>query len=67
MKSWSTLFDGESWKHYNMVPSLFSMELRNVRLELCTNEFNPFRSFDALFSYYPVILMVYISCHHKCG
>jgi hypothetical protein len=35
------------------------MELRNVRLELCTDEINPFRSFVTSYSCWQVILMVY--------
>jgi len=37
----------------------FSVELRNMRLGLCTDEFNPFRSFAAPYSCLPVILTVY--------
>jgi len=51
--------DGEAWKHFNSVHPHFSAESRNVRLRLCTNRFNPFGSFAALYSYWPVILMVY--------
>jgi len=51
--------DSEAWKHFNSVHSHFSVESRNVRLELCTNGFNPFGSFVAPYSYWLVILMVY--------
>jgi len=51
--------DGEAWKHFNSVHPHFSAELRNVRLRLCTDGFNPFRSFAAHYSYFPVILTVY--------
>jgi hypothetical protein len=37
----------------------FSVESRNARLELCTDRFNPFGSFGALYSCWLVILMVY--------
>jgi len=51
--------DGEAWKHFNSMHPQFSAESRNVRLGLCTNGFNPFRSFAASYSYWPVILTVY--------
>jgi hypothetical protein len=51
--------DDEAWKHFNSVHPHFSAESRNVRLGLCTNRFNPFRSFGAPYSYWPVILTVY--------
>ena len=37
----------------------FSAESRNVRLGLCTDECNPFRSFAAPYSCWPVILTIY--------
>jgi hypothetical protein len=37
----------------------FSAESRNVRLGLCTDGFNPFGSFAAPYSCWPVILTVY--------
>jgi len=37
----------------------FSAESRNMRLGLCTEKFNPFGSFVAPYSCWPVILMVY--------
>jgi hypothetical protein len=42
-------FDGEVWKHFNSVHPHFSTESRNMRLGICTNEFNSFRSFVALY------------------
>jgi hypothetical protein len=51
--------DGEVWKHFNSVHPHFSTKSRNVRLGLCTNGFNPFRSFAAPYSCWPVILTVY--------
>jgi len=53
------LSDGEAWKHFNSVHPHFSAESRNVRLGLCTDGFNPFGSFAALYSCWPVILTVY--------
>jgi len=51
--------DGEAWKHFNSVHPHFSVESRNVRLGLCTDGFNPFGSFAAPYSCWPVILTVY--------
>jgi hypothetical protein len=51
--------DGEAWKLFNSVHPQFSAESRNVRLGLCTDRFNPFGSFAAPYSYWPVILTVY--------
>jgi len=51
--------DGEAWKLFNSVHPHFSVESRNVRLGLCTDGFNPFRSFVAPYSCWPVILTVY--------
>jgi len=52
-------FDGEAWKHFNSVHPHFLAESRNVHLGLCTNGFNPFGSFAAPYSCWPVILTVY--------
>jgi len=41
------------------VHSHCSVESRYVHLELCIDEFNPFRSFAASYSFWPVILTVY--------
>jgi len=51
--------DGKAWKHFNSVHPHFSAESRNVHLGLCTNGFNPFGSFAAPYSCWPVILTVY--------
>jgi hypothetical protein len=53
------LFEGEAWKHFNSVHPHFSPESRNVCLGLCTDEFNPFESFAAFYSCWPIILTVY--------
>jgi hypothetical protein len=52
-------FDGEARKHFNSVHPHFSAESRNMRPGLCTNRFNPFESFAASYSCWPVILTVY--------
>jgi len=49
----------EAWKHFNSVHPHFSAESRNVHLGLCTDGFNPFGSFAAPYSCWPVILTVY--------
>jgi hypothetical protein len=51
--------NGEAWKHFNNVHPHFSAESRNVHLGLCTDGFNPFGSFAAPYSCWPVILTVY--------
>jgi len=51
--------DSEAWKHFNSVHPPFSAESRNVRLGLYTDGFNPFGSFAAPYSCWPVILTVY--------
>ena len=51
--------DGEAWKRFNSVHPHFSIESRNVRLGLCIDGFNPFGSFAAPYSCWPVILIVY--------
>jgi hypothetical protein len=51
--------DDKAWKHFNSVHPYFSVESRNVHLGLCTDRFNPFVSFAAPYSCWPVILTVY--------
>ena len=51
--------DGKAWKCFNSVHPDFSAESRNVRLGLCIDGFNPFRSFAAFYSCWLVILTVY--------
>jgi len=51
--------DGEAWKHFNSVHPYFSDESRKVCIGLCTDGFNPFGSFAAPYSCWPVILIVY--------
>jgi len=53
------LSDGEAWKHFNNVHPYYSAESRNVRLGLRTDGFNPFGSFAAPYSCWPVILTVF--------
>jgi hypothetical protein len=51
--------DSEVWKHFHNMHPYFSDESKNMHLELCINRFNPFGSFAAPYSCWPVILMVY--------
>jgi hypothetical protein len=51
--------NGEAWKNFNSVHPHFLAESRNMHLGLCTDGFNPFGSFAAPYSCWPVILMVY--------
>jgi hypothetical protein len=51
--------NGESWKYFNNVRPRSSMESRNMRFGLCTDGFNPSRSFAAPYFYWLVILTVY--------
>ena len=48
-------FDSEAWKRFNIVHPHFSAESRNVHLGLCTDGFNPFGSFAAPYSCWPVL------------
>ncbi|RDY01445.1 hypothetical protein CR513_15216, partial [Mucuna pruriens] len=38
--------DGESWKHLDKLHPKFSQDLRNVRLGLCVDDFNPFGQYE---------------------
>jgi len=51
--------NSEVWKNFNNVHSHFSVESRNIRLELCTNGFNLLRLFAAPYSCLLVILIFY--------
>ena len=51
--------NSKAWKHFKSVHPHFSTESRNVHLGLCTNRFNPFGSFTAPYSCWPIILTVY--------
>jgi hypothetical protein len=53
------LSDGEAWKHFNRVHPQFSRVPRNVYRGLCTDGFQPFGSFVAPYSCWPVILIIY--------
>jgi len=42
------------------------VESRNLRLRLYTNRFNPFRSFDAFYSCWPMMLTIYNLSSRMC-
>jgi len=43
-------FDAEALEYFNRLYSQFLMELSNMHLGLCTDEFNSFRLFTAFYS-----------------
>ncbi|GKC60371.1 putative transposase-associated domain-containing protein, partial [Tanacetum coccineum] len=51
--------DGKAWKHFDSTHSTFSKEIRNVRLGLCTDGFNPNNSNSNPYSLWPVFLTIY--------
>lgn len=44
----------EAWKHFNCTYSEFAVESRNIRLELCTNRFQPFGQLEKQYLCWPV-------------
>jgi hypothetical protein len=53
------LSNSEACKHFNNEHPYFSAKLRNMHLGLCTNRFNPFKTFSSPYFCWLVILMVY--------
>ena len=51
--------DSEAWQHFNATHPDFAAEIRNVRLGLCTDGFNPFGCSGRQYSSWPVILTPY--------
>ncbi|KAM3397863.1 hypothetical protein P3S68_001377 [Capsicum galapagoense] len=51
--------DSEAWKHFNESHPFFAAELRNVRLGLCTDGFQPFSQSGRKYSSWPVIFTPY--------
>ncbi|GJW51079.1 uncharacterized protein Tco_0092430 [Tanacetum coccineum] len=51
--------DGKAWKHFDSTHPTFSKEIRNVRLGLCTDGFNPNNSNSNPYSLWPVFLTIY--------
>ena len=51
--------DSEQWKEFDLQRFDFAVELRNVRLGLATDGFNPFGNMNNNYSMWPVILTLY--------
>ena len=51
--------DGEAWKHIDREFPHFASEVRNVRLGLSSDGFNPFGTMSLSYSIWPVILVPY--------
>ncbi|XP_031116582.1 uncharacterized protein LOC116020237 [Ipomoea triloba] len=51
--------DSLAWKHFNRIYPDFASEIRNVRLGLCTDGFQPFGQSGQQYSSWPVILTTY--------
>ncbi|KAL9679793.1 hypothetical protein QQ045_017662 [Rhodiola kirilowii] len=51
--------DGEAWKNFNKEFSEFAHEIRNVRIGLSTDGFNPFGVLGLSHSTWPIIVMPY--------
>lgn len=51
--------DARAWKHFDATHINFSQDPRNVRIGLCSDGFNPFRSMNVNHSTWPVVLCVY--------
>ncbi|KAL4306535.1 hypothetical protein AHAS_Ahas16G0188000 [Arachis hypogaea] len=51
--------DGQAWKNLDTRYPNFSKELRNLRLGLASDGFNPFRTMNVSHSTWPIVLMVY--------
>ncbi|CAA0819152.1 Unknown protein, partial [Striga hermonthica] len=48
--------DSLAWKHFNNTHTEFAKEIRNVRLSLSTDGFQPFAQYGAQYSCWPVIV-----------
>ncbi|KAL6134408.1 hypothetical protein ACLB2K_066639 [Fragaria x ananassa] len=53
------LADSLAWKDFDEKNTIFSEDIRNVRLKLASDGFNPFRSMNIVHSTWPVILVPY--------
>lgn len=51
--------DGEAWKEFDKCHPEFAVEVRNIRLGLASDRFNPFRTMNVNYSTWPVVLMPY--------
>ncbi|VFQ76380.1 unnamed protein product [Cuscuta campestris] len=51
--------DSEAWKQFNLSNPTFASEVRNVRLGLCTDGFQPFGQSGSQYSCWPVMVTPY--------
>ncbi|CAL2256115.1 unnamed protein product [Prunus armeniaca] len=51
--------DSEAWKSLDRIHESFGNELRNVRLGLATDGFNPFDNMSVKYSLWPILLFLY--------
>ncbi|XP_025616786.1 uncharacterized protein [Arachis hypogaea] len=51
--------DGQAWKNFDSRYPNFSKELRNLRLGLASDDFNPFQTMNVAHNTWPIVLMVY--------
>ncbi|CAM8906749.1 unnamed protein product [Rhodiola kirilowii] len=58
--------NGDSWKNFDKEFPEFASEIRNVRLGLATNGFNPFEASDLSHSTWPIVLIPYNLPPHIC-
>ncbi|CAM8951129.1 unnamed protein product [Rhodiola kirilowii] len=58
--------DGEAWKAFDEEFPQFASEMRNVRLGLATDGFNPFGASGLSHSTWPIVLMSYNLPPHMC-
>ena len=58
--------DSEAWKHLDRVDSSFASDLRNIRLGLATDGFNPFGNLSNPYSIWPVFVVPYNLPPWKC-
>lgn len=58
--------DAKAWKEFAKVHKSFSKDLRNVRLGLASDGFNPFSNMSTFYSTEPVVLMSYNLPPWKC-
>ncbi|CAM8880464.1 unnamed protein product [Rhodiola kirilowii] len=58
--------DGESWKIFDKDYPEFASEIRNVRLGLATDGFNPFGALGLSHSTWPIVLIPYNLPPHIC-
>jgi len=58
--------DAEAWKHFDRTFESFVVKLRNVRLGLCADGFNPYSNVAKPYSVWPIMICVYNLLPHLC-